>query len=128
MQRGLLVEFSCNSPICYLIAHWRALLVVRSFVLEWRVVATILDVYELYSIVVRVSFRYLGARYLCTIYGIIFPRRYILIILPGINISIIIYLKTFFSLPLLNKNYLSFLLYRIWSIMNIILLCYVWVL
>jgi len=40
MQRGLLVEFSCNSPTCYLIAHWRALLVVRSFVLEWRVVAT----------------------------------------------------------------------------------------
>ena len=40
MQRGLLVEFSCNSPIRYLIAHWRALLVVRSFVLEWWVVAT----------------------------------------------------------------------------------------
>ena len=40
MQRGLLVKFSCNSPIRYLIAHWRALLVVRSFVLEWRVVAT----------------------------------------------------------------------------------------
>ena len=40
MQRGLLVEFSCNSPICYLIAHWRALLVVRSFVLEWRVVVS----------------------------------------------------------------------------------------
>ena len=38
MQRGLLVEFSCNSPTLYLIAHWRALLVVRSFVLEWRVV------------------------------------------------------------------------------------------
>ena len=40
MQRGLLVEFSCNSPTLYLIAHWRALLVVRSFVLEWWVVAT----------------------------------------------------------------------------------------
>ena len=40
MQWGLLVEFSCNSPTLYLIAHWRALLVVRSFVLEWRVVAT----------------------------------------------------------------------------------------
>jgi len=40
MQQGLLVKFSCNFPIRYLIAHWRALLVVRSFVLEWRVVAT----------------------------------------------------------------------------------------
>ena len=40
MQRGLLVEFSCNSPTLYLIALLRALLVVRSFVLEWRVVAT----------------------------------------------------------------------------------------
>jgi len=40
MQQGLLVKFSCNSPTLYLIAHWRALLVVRSFVLEWRVVAT----------------------------------------------------------------------------------------
>ena len=40
MQQGLLVEFSCNSPTLYLIAHWRALLIVRSFVLEWRVVAT----------------------------------------------------------------------------------------
>ena len=40
MQWGLLVEFSCNSPIRYLIALLRALLVVRSFVLEWRVVAT----------------------------------------------------------------------------------------
>ena len=34
MQWGLLVEFSCNSPTPYLIAHWRALLIVRSFVLE----------------------------------------------------------------------------------------------
>ena len=40
MQWGLLVEFSCNSPILYLIALLRALLVVRSFVLEWQVVAT----------------------------------------------------------------------------------------
>ena len=40
MQRGLLVKFSCNSPTLYLIAYWRALLVVRSFVLEWRVVVT----------------------------------------------------------------------------------------
>ena len=40
MQQGLLVEFSCNSPIRYLIAYWRALLVVKLFVLEWRVVAT----------------------------------------------------------------------------------------
>ena len=42
MQWELLVEFSCNSPTLYLIAHWRALLIVRSFVLEWRVVATTL--------------------------------------------------------------------------------------
>ena len=42
MQRGLLVEFSCNSPTLYLIALLRALLVVRSFVLEWQVVATTL--------------------------------------------------------------------------------------
>ena len=41
MQRELLVEFSCNSPTLYLIALLRALLIVRSFVLEWRVVATI---------------------------------------------------------------------------------------
>jgi len=34
MTRGLLVKFSCNSPTLYLIAHWRALLVVRSFVFE----------------------------------------------------------------------------------------------
>ena len=40
MQWGLLVEFSCNFPIRYLIALLRALLIVRSFVLEWRVVAT----------------------------------------------------------------------------------------
>ena len=43
MQRGLLVEFSCNSPTHYLIAYWRALLIVRSFVLEWWVVATTYD-------------------------------------------------------------------------------------
>ena len=49
MQRGLLVEFSCNSPTLYLIAHWRALLVVRSFVLEWRVVATTNNKGKLYA-------------------------------------------------------------------------------
>ena len=43
MQWGLLVEFSCNSPTLYLIALLRALLVVRSFVLEWWVVATTLS-------------------------------------------------------------------------------------
>ena len=43
MQRGLLVEFSCNSPIRYLIALLRALLIVRLFVLEWRVVATTVE-------------------------------------------------------------------------------------
>ena len=40
MQQGLLVKFSCNSPTLYLIPLLRALLVVRSFVLEWQVVAT----------------------------------------------------------------------------------------
>ena len=43
MQQRLLVKFSCNSPTLYLIALLRALLVVRSFVLEWWVVATTLS-------------------------------------------------------------------------------------